>query len=233
MNRLSRFLAMAGISLLAVQSNAAPASKAGVWATDFSIDPAHLTSVGRNPYFVLEPGHYRILRGGEEEITMTVLDETRIVAGVETRVIEEREMVNGQLAEISRNFFAINKLNQDVLYFGEEVDMYKDGKVVSHDGSWVAGVNDAKAGLIMPGKPRKGFRHYQEQAPGVAMDRAEILSTTEKVQTDAGTYEKCLKVVETSPMIRGAEYKYFAPGIGLIKYEKLLLVKQGMKVASQ
>jgi hypothetical protein len=84
------------------------------------------------------------------QVTATVLDETRVVAGVETRVIEERELAKGKLVEVSRNYFAIHKPTRNALYFGEEVDMYEDGKVVGHGGSWLAGVDGAKAGLIMP-----------------------------------------------------------------------------------
>ena len=45
----------------------------------------------------------------------------------------------------------------------------------NHKGAWLADKNDkngAKAGLMMPGKPKVGMKYYQEIAPGVAMDRA-------------------------------------------------------------
>ncbi len=216
----------------AVVASGQPASpnKDAPWATEFSIDPASFTSVGRNSYFILEPGYYVVLRGGGDQVTMTVLDETRRLAGVETRVIEERELSNGKLVEISRNYFAINKLTHDVLYFGEEVSMYRNGKVVSREGSWLAGVDQARAGLMMPGQVRVGLRHYQEQAPGVAMDRAEILSTGEQVSTPAGKFDNCVKVEETTSLSSAErEYKYYAEGIGLVKYERMLLVDHGVR----
>ena len=61
----------------------------------------------------------------------------------------------------------------DVFYFGEEVDDYKDGKIVDHGGAWRADNDNSKAGIIMPGTVLLGARHYQEIAPN-AMDRAEI-----------------------------------------------------------
>ncbi len=227
--------ALLGLAIL-LSIGAGPAGKSPqpTWASDFATDPTQLSSVGRNPYFILEPGHYRVLRGGPEEVVMTVLDETKWVGGVETRVIEERETSGGQLTEISRNYFAIHKTTHDVLYFGEDVNIYKLGKVVSHDGTWLAGQRKARAGLIMPGRVRIGYRHYQEQAPGVALDRAEIVSTSATVQTPAGTFQNCVRTAETSPMIRGVrEYKYFAPGIGLVKYESLELVEHGFRDASR
>ena len=221
-------LGLTGLLSLAT-SDAGPVGKnaQASWAGDFEIDPAQLSSTGRNPYFVLEPGQYRVLRGGGEELVMTVLNKTRMVQGVETRVVEEHETANGKLTEISRNFFAIHRATQDVLYFGEEVDLYQNDKVVGHGGNWLAGRNRARAGLLMPGRAQVGFRHYQEQAPGVAMDRAEIVSTDATVRTHAGTFEHCVKVAETSPMSRGTEYKYYAPGVGLVKYESLDLVDYG------
>ena len=86
-------------------------------------DKSELVSIGRNPYFILEPGYVMVLRGGNEELTITVLNETKMVDGVETRVIEERETKGGILVEVSRNYFAIHKRTNDVFYFGEDVDM--------------------------------------------------------------------------------------------------------------
>ena len=69
------------------------------------------------------------------------------------RVIKEHESENGELIEISHNFYAISKKTNDVYYFGEEVDIYRDGKIVSHDGAWFSGRDGAIFGLIMPGTP--------------------------------------------------------------------------------
>ena len=231
MNRVVRHLVAAALGVSALAACAQTTPPEAPWARDFNADPANLSSVGRNAYFILEPGYYLVLRDhSKNQVTVTVLNETKMVAGVETRVIEERELAKGKLVEVSRNYFAIDKVSQDVLYFGEQVSMYKSGKVVSTEGSWLAGVDGAKAGLIMPGQARVGYRHYQEQAPGVAMDRAEILSVGETLKTPAGTLEKCLKIEETTTLASGErEYKYYAPGIGLVKEEQMLLVERGTR----
>ncbi|UUZ68330.1 hypothetical protein LP416_29795 [Polaromonas sp. P2-4] len=85
-----------------------------------------------------------------------------------------------------------------MFYFGEDVDYYENGKVVKHDGTWHAGVNGSRAGLMMPATPKLKMKYYQEIAPGVAMDRAEIVSLDETCKTPAGTFSKCLKVKEGS-----------------------------------
>jgi hypothetical protein len=176
-----------------------------------------------------------VLEGpGAERLVVTVLDETLTVDGVETRVVEERETKNGQLVEVSRNFLAISSSN-DVYYFGEEVDVYKNGRIVNHEGAWRSGVSGARFGLMMPAAPRVGARYYQEIAPGIAMDRAEIVARDEAndviATTPAGTFKHLLKVEETTPLEKGArEFKLYAEGIGLIQDGSLKLVKHGPHV---
>jgi uncharacterized membrane protein YkoI len=183
------------------------------------------TSTGRNPFFVLEPGYVLVLEGGDVRLTITVLDETKVVDGVETRVVEEREEKGGKLVEVSRNYFAIAKRTNDVFYFGEDIDIYEDGKVASHEGAWLAGKEGARFGLMMPGTPLLGARYCQEIAPGVAMDRAEVKSLRETVETPAGKLEGCLRTDESSLLENGKESKDYAPGIGLVRDGKLRLAR--------
>ena len=191
-------------------------------------DTCEFVTTGKNTYFVLETGYQLTLEdkdGGK--LIITVLSDTKRIGNVDTRVVEENESKNGKTVEISRNFFAVCKQNGGVYYFGEEVDIYKDGKITSHEGAWEA-TGKNKAGVAMPGLALLGSRYYQEIAPGLAMDRAEIVSTSEIVQTMAGKFTNCLKTLETTPIAAGEkEYKLYAPGIGLIKDEEMILVKYG------
>lgn len=201
------------------------------FAKTFHATKEDLSSLGSSRYFVLQPGFQLVYQGEEDGkqtvLTITVLKETRVVDGVETRVVEERESHGGTLAEVSRNYFAISKRTGDVYYFGEDVDMYKNGKVTSHESSWLAGKNGAHFGLGMPGAPKAGQRYYQEVAPGLALDRAEIVGTNETVETPAGKFTGCLKTRETSALETGTEYKFYAPGIGMATEGSLKLVKHG------
>jgi hypothetical protein len=198
------------------------------WTTEFPVEKSELSSTGRNTYFILEPGYQSVFEGGNERLVITVLDETKMADGVMTRVVEERETKGGKLVEVSRNYFAISQRTNDVFYFGEDVDIYKGGKIVSHEGAWLTGVNGARFGLMMPGQVRLQARYYQEIAPKVAMDRAEIFSLSETVKTPAGEFKDCLKVEETTPLEVGVkEYKYYATGVGLVQDGSLKLVKYG------
>lgn len=202
------------------------------WTKIFNAERTRFHHTGSNPYFKLEPGYYLILDGqdGENRIKLivAVLFETKMIDGVETRVVEEKEFHNGMLAEISRNFFAIDTVTNSIYYFGEEVDIYKDGKVVNHEGAWESGVDGAHFGLMMPGVVLLGAKYYQETAPDVAMDRAEIISMTETVETPLENFSNSLKVEETTPLEPEAkEYKYFHAGVGLVKDGPLDLTEKG------
>lgn len=202
----------------------------------FPLDDCELSSVGANPYFLLQPGreaHFNNLRcvaeGGcseIEELVITVLEQTRDITlplngeatTVTARVVEERETLDGQLAEVSRNFFAECGATQDVYYFGEEVDIYEDGQVVSHEGEWLAGVGGARPGVIMPGGAfLLGARYFQEVAPGVALDRAEHTGAGLAIGVPAGEMEDCVEVVETTTLDRKSDStKVYCPGTGLV-----------------
>ena len=198
------------------------------WQEDFDLSERTLLTEGRNDYFILEPGFQLILESETEKLIVTVLNETREIDGIMTRVVEEREWKNGKLKEISLNFFAICADTKDVFYFGEDVDMYKEGKVDNHSGAWVAGLDGAKAGLIMPANPKVGMKYYMEMAEGVAMDRAEVIKINEKLKTPKGSFKNCLLTKEGTKLnLLEKEYKTYAPGIGLIQDQKLLLTDYG------
>lgn len=198
------------------------------WQEDFAIQECELDTTGRNDYFILEPGFQLVLEGGSEKLAITVLDETLEIDGVETRVVEEREWKGGNITEISYNFFAYCEQNGDVYYFGEDVDMFTDGELSSHSGAWKSGIEGARAGLIMPGKPDLGMKYYQEIAPGVAMDRAEVINLDEQFSTPAGEFDQVLMTREgTALNPLEVEFKRYAPGIGLIQDQNLLLTGYG------
>lgn len=202
------------------------------WQNSFKLEDCDLASNGANSYFILEPGYQLILEGQEDgadiQLKITVLDETKIVNGTEARVVEERETEGGELTEVSKNWFVVCKPSNDIFYLGEEVDIYENGKVVDHEGAWEAGVKDAKLGLIMSGKPEVGMKYYQEIAPGVAEDRAEVVGLDNVLDTPAGKFDKVLETEETNALKPDEkESKFYAPGIGLIQEETLKLVKYG------
>ena len=193
------------------------------WTKNFGEEKCTFVTTGANPFFILKVGHQLVLESSSEKVVITVLDKTQKIGDVVTRVVEEREWEDGELKEVSRNFFAQCKEHGDVFYFGEEVDDYQDGKIVRHSGAWRADAKDSKAGIIMPGTILLGGRYYQELAPN-AKDRAEIVFNRTTLKTPAGTFKNCLKVEETSALdVNERYFKTYAPGIGLIQDQDLLL----------
>ena len=226
-NRPTMIWNLAFIAILLVLGSMAVvlAEENSQFASVFPVDKANLVTSGRNPYFILEPGYRFQFKAEDAALVVTVLDETKTVDGVETRVIEERETESGELIEVSRNYFAIDKTTNDVYYFGEDVDIYEDGKVVGHEGAWWSGVDGAKFGMMMPGKPKVGDKFYQEFAPKVAMDRCEVVGVSEAIKTPAGDFTDCLRTKETSPLESGGSVKIYAPGVGMVRDDEFLLVK--------
>ncbi len=204
------------------------------WTSVFNVNKEDFTDTGRNSGFILEPGYTLTLQGkengGNVKLIIKVLNKIQRIDGVMTRVVEERETHDGQLVEVSRNFFAIDKKTNVVFYFGEDVDIYKQGRVINHEGSWRSGTDGARFGLMLPESPLAGARYYQEKAKGVALDRAEIVSLTETLEVPAGKFDHCVKTEETTPLEPGVkEYKYYAPGAGIVMDGALKLVKYGFE----
>src|SRR5687768_5865570 len=71
-----------------------------------TLDPADFTTRIDNPYFPLVPGSRWVLREGEQRITITVLQRTRTIAGVEARVVRDVARENGQPVEVTFDWYA-------------------------------------------------------------------------------------------------------------------------------
>ena len=207
------------------KQESAKAEQAG-WRETFKVNQADLAPTGNNPYITIQPGRVLKLAHGNDRLTVSILPDPKTVDGVATGVLEEREEKDGQLIEVSRNYFATDPHTGDVYYFGEDVDNYKDGKIINHDSAWLAGEKGARFGLMMPGKPKVGDKFYQEIAPKVALDRVEIVSVDETVKTPAGTFHHCVHLRETTPLDPDVSHKYYAPGVGMIKDDDFELAEK-------
>ena len=137
-------------SIFAIGLLAALTLNAEDFQSEFKVDKTHLGTKGANPYFPLTPGYKLEFAHGKDTRVWTITSEMKTIDGVETVVVEDREMKNGQLAELTKDYFAIDVTTNDVYYFGEDVEIYKKGKVVSKKGSWRSGVNGAEHCGIAP-----------------------------------------------------------------------------------
>lgn len=211
--------------LLAAALLAPPAVSADPKPRDWnpSIDPANFVGTVDNQYFPLPVGRTLKYRGntkdGIETLEIEVMSRSKTILGVRATVVVERHALNGQTVEISENWFAQDR-NGNVWYFGEFSQTYENGAPVNSAGSWEAGVADAKPGIIMRADPQVGDTYFQEFAPGVAQDQAQVKSTTETSTVLQGSYSGVLETKEwTALESNSIEKKYYAPGIGLIMEE--------------
>jgi len=169
-----------------------------------------------NPYLPLPVGHRIVLEGGGLLVRITVLDEVKDVAGVQTRVVEEHEEVDGRVVEVSRNFFAQAE-DGTVCYFGEDVDIYDaGGQITSHAGAWRADGDRYLPGIFMPASPEIGQAFQQEVAPGVAEDQSKVVALGEVTEVPAGTFEDTVTMLDRNPLDGSEDTKVYAWGIGLI-----------------
>ena len=176
-----------------------------------------------NPFFPLLPGMTYVYEGKKgntptrDEVTVT--HDTRVIDGVTTMVVHDAAFEDDVLAEDTLDYYAQDR-DGNVWYFGEDTkELDPSGNVVSTEGSWLAGVNGARPGIIMEAHPAVGDRYAQENAPGVAQDMAEVLSLDATPDIPfGGKFPNCLETEETSPLEPGVvEHKFYAPEIGLLE----------------
>ncbi len=173
-----------------------------------------------NEWYPLEVGMLLVLEGEDEgesvRVEIEVLDQIETVAGVETRVVTETEYVDGELDEVSWNWFA-QAPDGTVCYFGEKVDSYEDGELVESEGEWRAGEDGAQAGIIMPADPQVGDAYYQEYLVEEAEDIGEINDFGEAIDVPAGAFDDTMTVLDYDPLEDcEGEKKVYVRGIGIV-----------------
>jgi hypothetical protein len=174
-----------------------------------------------NPYLPLAPGSRWVYRatadtGPAQRIVVKVMPQTKLIAnGITARVVRDTATEKGRVVEDTFDWYAQDRRG-NVWYLGEDTKAYANGKV-STAGSWEAGVNGARAGIVMPARPRAGLQYRQEYLAGEAEDHARVLSLDDQAQVPAGHYKHALLSKEWTPLEPdGLEYKLYARGVGQV-----------------
>jgi hypothetical protein len=177
-----------------------------------------------NPYLPLALLKQDIIEGSEggkkTRVERTALPDKRrtfTINGkeVETLVVEDRAYEDGKLAEVALDYFAQDD-NGRVYYFGEDVDEYKDGRIVSHEGSWLLGKDTPVPGVLLPAYPKVGDKFNSEDVSKEISEADEVVSVSESVTVPAGTFKDCVKTKEVCGD-GSVEYKYYAKGVGVVR----------------
>jgi hypothetical protein len=192
----------------------------GSAAAATALDPAKFSAEVDHPLVPLAGVGATVLEGTEDGAAVRsesrVLDRPGRVSGVPVTVVDVREFEDGELVEHTRDYYALGD-DGGVRYMGEAVDDIEDGKVVGHEGEWLAGKGDAKPGIFMPADPKVGDQFEQERAPGVAEDRSEVVAVGLRVTTPAGRFDDCIKTKDFAPLDKTTEFKFYCAGVGLVR----------------
>lgn len=173
-----------------------------------------------NPYFPLVPGSRWVYEGktelGVERIVVEAAHETKTILGVTCVVVRDTVSVDGEIQEDTFDWYGQDHRGA-VWYFGEDTKEYERGMVVSTTGSWEAGVDGARPGIVMPAHPKRGPPYRQEYYAGEAEDMAQVLRLRAPVSVPAGSFPNTLETKEFTPLQPGVvEHKYYARGVGLV-----------------
>ena len=197
-----------------------PGGKLPQGSEPVQLDPADFTTKITNPYWPMKPGSRWIYReldsqGTNQRVVVTVTERTKLIAnGVTARVVHDVVTEGGMPVEVTDDWYAQDKRG-NVWYLGEATTDYENGKPVSTEGSFEAGLNGAQAGVIMPAHPRPGLSYRQEYLEGEAEDEARIVSLREKAQVPAGYYRRALMTRDVNPLSpRILEFKFYARAVG-------------------
>jgi hypothetical protein len=187
-----------------------------------ALDPADFTTKIDNPYWPMRPGNRWIYRetapdGTKQRVVVTVTKRTkRIANGVTARVVTDVVTERGKPVEVTDDWYAQDRAG-NIWYLGEFTTEYENGKPVSTEGSFEAGVDGAQAGIAMPARPRAGLRYRQEHYRGHAEDRAEVFSLKEQAEVPFGHFKRS-RVLMTKDLNalkpKILEYKFYARGVG-------------------
>jgi len=151
---------------------------------------------------------------GFEHDEFAVTRNTRVILGVTCVEVHDTVTTDGELTEDTLDWFA-QDTDDNVWYFGENTHELEDGLITTIAGTFMAGVNGDKPGIVMKAHPAIGDFYRQEFSLANAEDFADTLSLTESVTVPAGTFHNCLKSQETTPLETDLlEHKFYAPGIG-------------------
>ena len=182
--------------------------------------PGDFTTRIDNPYWPMAPGSRWVYRetdtdGSVQKVVVKVTDRTkRVASGIVGRVVRDTVTEDGRLVEDTFDWYAQDRRG-NVWYLGEDTTEYENGRPVSKAGSFEDGVAGARRGIVMLARPRVGREYAQERAPGVAEDRARVLSRDEQVHVPFGRFENALLTRDINPLEpRVNEYKLYARGVG-------------------
>ena len=210
---------------------ATPEPTVQLFGEDLLIEPFDHANFTRsttidNVYLPLAPGTQWTWDGSAvvegERVTRRVItaitDLSKVIAGVTVVVAFDRDITDGVLQEAELAFFAQDD-DGAVWYLGEYPEEYEDGAFTEAP-FWLAGFEDAYAGLKMPADPSLGTFSFSEGwGPKVGWnDRGRVFDAGTETCVPFACYKDVLVIDEFNRDTPDAhQLKYFAPGVGNVR----------------
>lgn len=186
------------------------------------LSPSDFVARVDNPWFPLQPGsEYRYTGVKDHAKTVDVVrvtNRTKQILGVRTTVVHDVVEVNGRPKEETNDFYAQDR-HGNVWYFGEATKtLDSQGNTVSTEGSFQAGVNGDRAGILIPGHPKVGQVARQEFSKGQAEDHFKVLDVNAEVSVPFVSSRHALRTREWTPLEPEIlDNKYYVRGIGTVR----------------
>lgn len=218
--------AVAGVGSMAMAVGMASAATSGTAQPSRPAVPAFTQGRVTNQWFPLRPGTRMVYRGvkdGKRAVDVfDVLRRTRQIQGVTCRVVHDRLRLNGVLVERTLDWYAQSR-DGAVWYFGERTaELGPHGKVLTRDGSWMAGRNGARAGIYITGTPLVGQSRPQERFPGHAEDHFRVVDTSARVRVPLVRSAHAVLTKEWTPLEPHViDHKYYVRDIGVVSEQSV------------
>jgi hypothetical protein len=183
------------------------------------LDPAQFTTRIDNRWWPMTPSSRWVYRetdghGATQRVEVTVTDQTKMISGIQARVVHDVVTEDGQPVEDTDDWYAQDATG-NIWYLGEDTKEYEHGKVTSTEGSWQAGVDGAQPGILLLADPKRAMEYRQEYYKGQAEDAARVLSLDMRAKVPAGLFNRVLATKETTPLEPDlVEHKFYASGVG-------------------
>jgi hypothetical protein len=187
------------------------------------------TPVVNNKWLTLKPGMQYTTTGKVvsaegttvRKVVSTVTGLTKVIDGVTTIAIWDRDYSDGELVESELAFFAQTDKGA-VWLFGEYPEEYENGKLAGAPSTFISGIDKARAGIAMQAEPHRNTPAYvQAYAPSVDfLDCGDVKYKHLCVCVPTGCYDDVMVIDEFNPLdppSAGHQRKYYSAGTGLIK----------------
>lgn len=189
-------------------------------------DPANFSNPTTidNPWLPMTPGTHYVYEGTTVEddgtvvphrIEVTITDLIKEIAGIETVVSWDLDFTDEELVEAELAFYAQDD-EGNVWRMGEYPEEYDAGAVVASP-TWIHGLVEAHAGIMMQAEPKTGTPSYaQGWGPAVGWtDRGQVDAVGQEVCVPVECYKDVLVIAETSQSeVNAFQLKSYASGVG-------------------